>query len=230
MSLPSELNEVRLLASLAFNWFRHHWRPFVTLQALLLLAIWVAVHPYDHVLLESLRAHPVGVAPEQASSVAGWLSRWGDFPGFNVVLALGLWLAGLVCHRPAWRRLALITVLSAAMAGLTTNLLRSSLGRSRPYSKQTDAFYGPHFTHEFQSCPSGHTTTAFGAAIPLLIAAPPMGVATTIIAGSVAWSRMYLNRHYPADIAMGIWMALWFAVPFGFAARARRICDKTPTT
>ena len=72
--------------------------------------------------------------------------------------------------------------------------------------------------------------TVISLLIPLLIAAPPLGVATTVIAGTVAWSRMYLNRHYPADIAMGIWMALWFAVPFGFAARVRRISDKTPTT
>ena len=226
MPLPSELlREPRLICSIAATWFRRRWRTIALCQGLLLLLIWTALHPFDHPLLQAVRGSTLGLVPATALKLAEWLSKWGDFPGLNLVLALGLWLAGWAARKPRWRRLAVMTLLCAGMAGIATNLIRCNLGRARPYSKKADAFYGPHFTHEFQSCPSGHTTTAFAAAIPLLIAAPPLGIATTIAASGVAWSRMYLNRHYPADIAMGLWMALWFGVPFGFAARVRRVAD-----
>lgn len=217
--------EPRLICSLAATWFRRRWRKLVLCQGLLLLLIWAGLHPFDHGLLQAVRGNPLGLNPGTTLKLAEWLSKWGDFPGLNLVLALVLWLIGWAARKPKWRRLAVMTLLCAAMAGIATNLIRCSLGRARPYSKKADAFYGPRFTHEFQSTPSGHTTTAFAAAIPLLIAAPPLGIATTVAAGGVAWSRMYLNRHYPADIATGLWMALWFGVPFGFAARVRRAVD-----
>jgi membrane-associated phospholipid phosphatase len=37
---------------------------------------------------------------------------------------------------------------------------------------------------------------------------------------------MYLNQHYPSDVALGIWIALWFAIPLGQAATVRRISDE----
>ena len=223
MPLPSDLiREGHTLLSLALNWFRNHWRPFTAFQAVLLLLIWFGLHPFDHSLIDSVR----GPDPTVHKALAGWLSKWGDFPGFNVILTLGLWLAGQLCHKPKWKRLALMTFLCAAMAGLTTDAVRAGLGRARPYSKQPDSFYGPSLKHEFQSCPSGHSSTAFGAALPLLLTAPALGVPATLFAASVAWSRMYLHQHYPSDVALGLWMALWFAVPLGKAARVRRISDE----
>ncbi|MDB6074238.1 MAG: pgpB [Verrucomicrobiaceae bacterium] len=230
MSLPSDLKrETSLLIGGALQWFRRHWRPFVTFQILLLVAIWAGLHPYDHELLKAVRGQPFGMVPKETLVIAGEISHWGDFPGFNVILAITLWLAGVLFCRPRWKRLALMTVLCAAFAGISTNVLRFGIGRSRPQVKQ-DGFYGPRFSNLYQSCPSGHTTTAFAAAIPLVIAAPPLGVATTLIATSVGWSRMFVNRHYPADIAMAVWMALWFALPLGFAARVRRISDEPYTS
>ena len=227
MSLRSDLsNEASMLLSLAFNWFRRRWVWFTIIQAALLLVIWVGLHPYDHALLAVVRAQPLGLDPGQTRSVAGWLSKWGDFPGLNLGLGVLLWTLSHFCQRPKWRRWAIMTLLCAVLAGLATDVLRAGLGRSRPYSKKDDAFYGPSLSHQFQSSPSGHTTTAFAAGIPLLIVAPPLGVATTVVAAGVGWSRMYLNQHYPADVAFGIWMALWFAVPLGFAARVRRISDE----
>lgn len=231
MSLPSDLKrEICALLSAALQWFRQHWRPFASVQILLFALIWLAVHPHDHQWLQVVRHEPLGLDPKRTEFLAGWLSHWGDFPGFNVFLALGLWLAGLAFGRPYWKRLALMTVLCAALAGITTNIVRFGLGRSRPHVKVEDKFYGPKFSNHYQSCPSGHTTTAFAASLPLIVAAPPLGVATTLIASSVGWSRMYLNRHYPADVAMGVWVALWFALPLGFAVRERRVRDELPTT
>ena len=223
MSLRSELkHESSGLLLLARLWLRQHWRGFASLQLLLLLVIWAGIHPHDKEWLAAVHRTTFGWPARLVEHVAGWLSKWGDFPGFNLALALGLWLAGLAGRRPHWRRLALMTVLASALAGLSTVVLRSLLGRTRPQAAVVDGFYGPHRSTNFQSCPSGHTTTAFTAGISLLVTAPEIGVPATLVAASVGWSRMFLNRHYPADVATGVWMALWFAVPLGCAARQRR--------
>ena len=234
MALLADLKtESRLLVHLAWQWLRRHWRGFTVVQVLLLALIWTVVHPRDHEWLATVHGSTFGSAPRTVENLAGWLSKWGDLPGFNVALALGLWLLGFACHRRQWRRLALMTLLAAVLAGIATTALRSALGRTRPQAVVTDGFYGPHRSTNFQSCPSGHTTTAFAAGISLLIAAPEIGVPATLVAASVGWSRMFLRRHYPADVAMGVWMALWFAVPFGCAAQERKLlggssCSRHP--
>jgi hypothetical protein len=91
MRLPSDLwKEAGTLLNIAWNWFRNHWQGFTAVQALLLICIWFGLHPRDHQLITLVR----GSDPNQYRALAGWLSKWGDFPGFNLFLALGLWLAG----------------------------------------------------------------------------------------------------------------------------------------
>jgi membrane-associated phospholipid phosphatase len=222
MSLPADLKRASCRTiRLAWQWLRRHWRGFASLQLLLLVLIWTFIHPHDREWLASVHNTTFGWPDRTVENLAGWLSKWGDFPGFNLALGVGLWLLGLVSHRRHWQRLALVTLLAAALAGTATVLLRSALGRTRPQASVVDGFYGPHRSTNFQSCPSGHTTTAFTAGLSLLVAAPEVGVPATLVAASIGWSRMFLKRHYPADVAMGIWMALWFAVPFGFSARER---------
>ncbi len=223
MPLLSDLkHQATSLLRDARQWFRQHWRGFTALQLVLLAVIWLGIHPHDQEWLTALHRCTWGQSPKGVELTAGWLSKYGDFPTFNLALTLLLWLSGLALRRPRLQRLAMMSLLAAALAGTTTILVRSALGRTRPQAEVADGFYGPHWSTNFQSCPSGHTTTAFAGGLSLLIAAPEIGVPATAIAASVGWSRMFLKRHYPADVATGIWVALWFAVPLAGAARQRR--------
>lgn len=59
--------------------------------------------------------------------------------------------------------------------------------------------------HALHSFPSGHTTTAFGVAvfIILLTRNPTLGVVSLIVALLVACSRIYLLQHFLIDVTAG---------------------------
>jgi membrane-associated phospholipid phosphatase len=160
------------------------------------------------------------VAEFRRSESGGWLStpawalsEYGDFLGFNVALFAVLGLS---------RRLRLVLLASLAgtlLCGGAANVLRPLLGRARPNAQVQPGFYGPSLSARYHSCPSGHTATAFGAGVPVLVAIPPLGVPVIIVAGAVAWSRFHNRAHHPSDIFFSILIAGIAGVPLGMAAR-----------
>jgi membrane-associated phospholipid phosphatase len=155
------------------------------------------------------------------NEVAKSASYYGDFLGLNLTLfVFGHGLAR------AWRsrrlhRLATAGLLCACMSGLSANLLRFATGRPRPAAEMQDGFYGPHRRSNMQSFPSAHTATAMGAALPVLINCPPLGVPLAAAASVVAWSRIQLNRHHLTDVLGSTLLALLFAIPLArWAANA----------
>ncbi len=203
----------------ALVWQRTHWRWFAPAMLATLAFVWTIVHPHDHEWLRALRLAPEPSSRDEWKHAAGVISEWGDFDRFNlIVFAIMLLIA--VWRGFARSRVAAVAVLcSGALAGVVAVLIRTTIGRARPYSQAADALYGITFQTEFQGCPSGHTATAFGLAVCWLLAMPRTGWLSLPVAMTIAWSRMYLNRHYPADILSGLWVALWLAIPFGMAAR-----------
>ncbi|HET9903412.1 MAG TPA: phosphatase PAP2 family protein [Xanthobacteraceae bacterium] len=112
-------------------------------------------------------------------------------------------------------------VLAIAIPGLTATVIKRLIGRARP-GQLVDA------THQFvpfswnpalASFPSGHTTTAFAAAVALATLFPRARVAFFAYAAVMALSRVVVEAHHPSDViagaAVGIAGALlvrqWFA-------------------
>lgn len=102
------------------------------------------------------------------------------------------------------------------VASAFTNLLKGTLGRSRPYvsaleKPQDFDFIGGFGKNDRQSFPSGHTATAFAAASAVTgearrmwpksvwVVAPAMYGGATL----VGLSRMYHNRHWASDVVLG---------------------------
>jgi membrane-associated phospholipid phosphatase len=117
-------------------------------------------------------------------------------------------------------------MLCAIFAGLVANVFRFTLGRPRPAvvlrEGVKDGLYGPQIRWNYNSFPSGHTATAFGSAIPVVVAMPPVGVPLLLGACGVSWARMYGNQHHPSDVAVAVWIAVVFGVPLGLAVRRTR--------
>jgi membrane-associated phospholipid phosphatase len=85
-----------------------------------------------------------------------------------------------------------------------------------------DGFTGPKFTKEFHSFPSAHSTTSFGTATALAVAAPAIGIPALAGAAAVGWSRMYVREHYLTDVVVGAGFGAFFGLAFGLAARITR--------
>ena len=57
--------------------------------------------------------------------------------------------------------------------------------------------------HDF-SFPSGHTIASFEAATVLMLKDRKWGIPALILAGIIAFSRLYLYVHYPTDVLVSI--------------------------
>ncbi len=97
-----------------------------------------------------------------------------------------------------------------------TNILKGILGRARPFAvSDTNPhdfnFLGGFSSSRRQSFPSGHTTTAFAAAAAVTSEARRMSPRSVYFVGPalyggatlVGLSRMYHNKHWASDVALG---------------------------
>ena len=196
----------------------------IALGAILLAwQIW----PHDRALLDALRTSRL-YDHAAAHNLAWYLGTFGDYPTYNLPLAIILWIAGIATKSTTLRRLAVIAFLGATIAGLFDDCFRLTLGRPRPdtlsHTELSDRFYGPFIALRggFQSFPSGHAASTFGMGIALLMAEWRLGLVTTFIAFAVIWARMELGRHYPSDVLVGAIIGIYFGLLVGYGARLRR--------
>ncbi len=199
-----------------------YWWSAPVVAALSILLAWM-LFPLDHAWLDWL--HALYPAHEtQARGVAWFFSTFGDYPTYNLPLALGLWLYGCLAKKSAWRRLAVICFLGGTLAGLLDDCFRLTLGRPRPDAHMPDGFYGfpEALWGRCQSFPSGHAAAVLGTSMALLMADLPLGILTTLYALVVIWARMELYRHYPSDVIVGALLGIWLGLLVGCGARRGR--------
>jgi undecaprenyl-diphosphatase len=166
---------------------------------------------WDQPVLEAVRA---GVG-ESLRGLAGFLSRYGDFP---FLLAGGVVALAVALRARSRARARVITamILAGILAGMTSNAIKLATGRVRPRVEQIEhGWYGPKhedrwvsLRHDFQSFPSSHAACAFGFFFPLFLSRRAAGTVGLLVAASIAWSRVQLNAHHISDIAAGAFLGV----------------------
>jgi undecaprenyl-diphosphatase len=127
------------------------------------------------------------------------------------VVALGMVIGWLLGH--ARLRRALIVAGIAVVIGLVVNRLIGALWYSpRPFELGIGTNFLDHSVDS--SFPSDHGTLLFAVAFGLLFSAGArgLGVLAMLVAGLVAWSRIYLGIHWPLDMAGSFVVAVGSAV------------------
>jgi membrane-associated phospholipid phosphatase len=107
-------------------------------------------------------------------------------------------------------RYTIIAIVSCVMNGLISSLFKRvlfpDLERPKMLLDVNELYFVPGLeVHETHSFPSGHTITAFCAAVflTLLIRNHVVGIILLLLALLVACSRIYLLQHFMMDVAAG---------------------------
>lgn len=122
-------------------------------------------------------------------------------------------LLSIVLAVPKRTRYCGVTMLGAmALSFLLGNIiLKNMIARPRPFSVDTSVSLLVPKPGEY-SFPSGHTLNGFTAATVLFFYFKKAGMAALLLAGGIAFSRMYLFVHYPTDILGGLLLGIADAV------------------
>lgn len=148
------------------------------------------------------------------------ISGLGDLGIFWIVLALVL--LSLPQDRARGAQVGLAVILSGIVCNL---LLKNLVARPRPFEFQPLLDLIVAAPHDF-SFPSGHTTASFAAATVLVLSGWKAAPVAVLVAVLIAFSRLYLNVHFPTDVLAGVLtgMAVGFVTTklYGLATGKRR--------
>lgn len=156
------------------------------------------------------------VDPELREGVQGIAPRGSDFEkvltkvellgrGGFVYAGLGaLYLEGHLFKHEGIARTAEDGLEGALLSGLVIHGLKMSIGRSRPNAGRGEVAFRP-FSFKDASLPSGHTGLAFAAATAVSKNAqrPWVSVLSYGTAGLVGIERIYHDKHWASDVALG---------------------------
>ena len=104
------------------------------------------------------------------------------------------------------RRVGAAMGVALAIGFLTGNLfLKNLVARTRPFLFDPSIVLTIAPPHEF-SFPSGHTLASFECAIAIFCYRRKGGIAALVFAVLIAFSRLYLQVHYPTDVLCGAFL------------------------
>ena len=173
----------------------------------------VAMFPLDRHMQAHLRDQTAGGSRfvDEAAKSVEYITTPGSF-----IIGGSLWAIGTVTKHRGLQDIGWHGTEAVLMGSAITNLLKGTLGRSRPDAapgmRPSDFQLAEGFrTKSRQSFPSGHTTTAFAAAAAVTSEVDRLWprytwyVGPALYAGAalVGVSRMYHNRHWASDVALG---------------------------
>jgi undecaprenyl-diphosphatase len=160
----------------------------------------------------------------------GWLDP--VFIGLSAIGYAGLvWIAlAPVVAVLARRNLAFSVGLTAACvwsADLIALGIKAATDRPRPFETipQADKLIGATVG---QSMPSGHAATSFAGAVVLTYLLPRVAPFVFLLAGAIAFSRVYVGVHYPSDVLAGAALGAGVALVALLLVRTRRPTSAGP--
>lgn len=152
-----------------------------------------------------------GIQNDFLDAVLVGITTLGNAGAIFIVLGLGLFIT------KKYRKAGFAVILALLVMLICNDLfLKELFARPRPfnlfdsdpqkYAEWGRAYIYPELVNKpsSYSFPSGHTSSAFAAAIALLWQNRKWGVPVTIFAALMGFSRIYVEVHYCTDVIAGV--------------------------
>ena len=127
--------------------------------------------------------------------------------GYGIVLFAVLLLIAYLDGRHHADLTAVAGSVWAALAALVAlgigQIIGGAVDRARPYETMSNVHVLVDKTTDF-SFPSDHATVAGAVAVGLLFANRRWGIVAAVLAVLMAFTRVYVGAHYPADVLAGL--------------------------
>lgn len=119
-------------------------------------------------------------------------------------LALGV-AAGKIFHSKGIERVSWRALQSTGIAGASAAILKTAIGRSRPFQTPNDHNSFHPFRARDDALPSGHTAVAFALATSFSAETKDhlSDVGFYTLASLTAFARMHYDKHWASDIVVG---------------------------
>lgn len=138
------------------------------------------------------------------------ITDFGQSGWFLVPLAILIVLAAALATPAAGRVGSLVLASLAvrfgylffaiAVPGLFVTIVKRLIGRARPSDVGPFAYVPWSWRSEYASLPSGHSTTAFAAAVAIAALWPKARIPMLIFAAIIALSRVIITAHFVSDV------------------------------
>jgi len=102
--------------------------------------------------------------------------------------------------------------LAIALPGLAVTVIKGLIGRVRPSDFGPFAFSPWSWQHQHASLPSGHSTTAFAAAVAIATLWPRTRVPLLLFAVVIATSRVVITAHFVSDVIAAAFVGAFGAI------------------
>jgi membrane-associated phospholipid phosphatase len=99
-----------------------------------------------------------------------------------------------------------------ALPGLFVTLVKGLIGRARPSGSGPFAYIPWTWRHEYASLPSGHSTTAFAAAVAIAALWPRARIPLLVFAVIIGTSRVVVTAHFVSDVVAAAFVGAFGAV------------------
>lgn len=149
------------------------------------------------------------ISHRNQSRLADRLSDVGSYYGdgkYVLGLSGGIYITGTILKNRDVRETGILVFESLAFAGITTTVVKSLAGRSRPYTGEgVTRFRGFQLDNDHLSLPSGHATVAFALSSVLAkrLDNLPVSIILYSLAAITAASRVYEDEHWLSDTVLG---------------------------
>ena len=188
-----------------------------------------------------------GIAHGAASLPRGQVRVWSFITAFgtsgykfaiSALIAIVAWTARRYANSADHRRRLTASMEGAlfffgciAASGIAAQAIKHVVGRMRPrFLTEVGAFdfLGPTLHRGANSFPSGHTTSAFAAAMALGLIAPRLRVPLFVFAILIAVSRVATGNHFPSDVLAGAALGVGVSWSMAISLARRRVLFRVP--